>query len=284
MMIGTFLNLLLDPLFLFVFKMGVQGAAIATVLGNAGALAYYIWFYLGGKSLVTFRPRLVRFDREIFSRIFGIGIPASVSQMMVSVAITVSNNLASSYGVVTVASMGIANKVMALGTFIFMGFAAGCQPLVGYNFGSGDLVRVRALIRRAMLITSLIGLVLTIVFKLFAPGLVALFAPGLPDMVERGAMILRALSWSLCALGPLMLSSTSIQAFGQVKASLFLSFARQGIFFIPLALLLNNRFQLEGLIHAQPLSDVMTVLVSAILLSSSLKRIFKVRDIPLTEF
>jgi len=172
---------------------------------------------------------------------FGIGIPAALSQFLVSGAMIVCNNLAKPYGENAVAGMGVAAKLMYVGTFIFIGFAAGCQPLVGYNFGAKNFPRVKAVVKNGMLITASIGIALSILFGVFASGLISIFTP-LPEVIAEGATVLSIYMWSFWVLGPQMLATTTIQAFGKAKASLLLSIARQGLFYIPLLFLLNSRF------------------------------------------
>ena len=143
MMIGTVINVVLDPLFIFAFGMGIGGAAVATVLGNLGAAAYYGWYYLSGKALLKIRRKDVSRDKRIWKEIFTIGVPACMSQFLVSVAMIILNNQAKMYGDSVLAGMGISSKLMFIGTFVFMGFAAGCQPLIGYNCGDNQFARVR---------------------------------------------------------------------------------------------------------------------------------------------
>ena len=270
MFIGTILNVILDPIFIFVFDLGIQGAAIASVLGNMGALGYYMWYYHSGKSLVKFRPRDVSTDRTIWGQTFAIGIPAALSQFLMSGALIICNNLAKAYGENAIAGMGVAAKLMYFGTFIFMGFAAGCQPLVGYNYGARNFSRVKEVIRAGMLITASIGIALTILSGAFASGLVGIFTP-LPDVLLQGTIVLGIYKWSFLVLGPQMLASTAIQAFGKARASLTLSIARQGLFYIPLLFLLNGKFAFRGLLWAQPVADTLTLMLGLILLALALK-------------
>lgn len=270
MAIGTLTNILLDPIFIFVFRLGITGAAAATVLGNATGLVFYIFYYASGKSAVKISYKSIGGDKKIWGQIWGIGAPASVNQLLMSVALMILNNLASSYGDVVVAGMGVANKIMTIGTFVFMGFAGGCQPLVGYNYGAKNYSRVNEIIKKAMLMTFGIGIALFTLFSVFAGGLIGIFANAMPEVVAQGSYILRALAWSLIVLGPQMLATTTVQAFGKAKASLFLAVTRQGLLFIPLLFLFNRLFAFGGLIYAQPVSDVLTVLISLIVLRSIL--------------
>ena len=271
MMIGTVTNVILDPIFIFGLDMGIGGAAIATVLGNVAALGYYMYYYLSGKSLVKFKLKLISGQKKIWGQTFGIGIPAALSQFLMSGALIVCNNLAKPYGENAVAGMGVAAKLMYIGTFIFMGFAAGCQPLTGYNYGAKNLSRVKSIIKTGMLMTTGIGIVLTMLFGMFASGLISIFT-SLPEIIAEGATVLTIYMWSFLVLGPQMLASTTIQAFGKAKASLLLSIARQGLLYIPLLFLLSSRFLFKGLLWAQPISDAITLSLALVLLLSILKK------------
>jgi putative efflux protein, MATE family len=271
MLIGTIANVILDPIFIFNFRMGVKGAAIATVLGNLLGLLYYIVFYMRGKSLVKFRLNNILPTYDILKQTFSIGAPASISQFLMGVALMLCNVLASEYGVNTVAGMGIALKIMTVGTFIFMGFAAGCQPLIGYNFGAGNYERVQEVIKKGMLITSLIGITLLILFGIFSRELISLFT-SLPDVIQMGCFVLRGVMWSLPVYGAQMVGAVTVQAMGKGKASLLLSVARQGAFYIPALFLLNAIFGLNGLIFSQPVADLLALALSIVVLYNILKK------------
>ena len=119
--------------------------------------------------------------------------------------------------------------------------------------------------------TTGIGIVLTAIFGIFASGLISIFTP-LPEVIAEGATVLTIYMWSFLVLGPQMLASTTIQAFGKAKASLLLSIARQGLFYIPLLFLLGSRFLFKGLLWAQPISDAITLALALVLLVSILKK------------
>lgn len=226
---------------------------------------------LSGKSLVKFKPRDICGEKKIWGETFAIGIPAALSQFLMSVALIICNNLAKPYGENAIAGMGVAAKLMYIGTFIFMGFSAGCQPLVGYNYGAKNIHRVKSIIKTGMLMTEGIGVVLTVLFGIFATGLIGIFTP-LPEVIAAGATVLGIYKWSFLVLGPQMLASTAIQAFGKAKASLLLSVARQGLFYVPLLFLLSGSFAFEGLLWAQPVSDAITLALGVVLLAFALAR------------
>ncbi len=271
MMIGTVVNIVLDPIFIFGFNMGILGAGIATVLGNAAAMGYYIWFYLSGKSMLQFKPKFISTDKTIWKEIFFIGIPACMSQLLSSVAMIVLNNQAKKYGDSVLAGMGISSKLMFIGTFIFMGFAAGCQPLVGFNYGAKNYKRVREIFKTGMVMTFGIGFVLTVIFWFSTNGLVSFFTP-LPEIISQGTIVLRISIFSFLILGPQMLASTGIQAFGQAKEALILSLARQGVVYIPLLFAMQSLLGFNGLIWAQPIADAITLGIGLLFLAVILKK------------
>jgi putative MATE family efflux protein len=271
MLIGTIGNVILDPIFIFGFKMGIKGAAIATVIGNAVGLLYFIIFYLRGKSIVKFKLSNIYPQKDILKEIFAIGMPSSVSQLLMGVAAMVCNNLAVTYGDNTVAGMGVATKIVMIGTYIFMGFAAGSQPLTGYSFGAKNYERVKEIIKEGMLITSTTGIVLMIVFGIFANEIISFFTP-VSEVITQGSFILQGLKWSLPVIGAQMLGAVTVQAMGKGRASLLLSIARQGVFYIPILLLLNAFFGLKGLIFAQPIADLLALILAIIILRTIIKK------------
>ncbi|MDA3730655.1 MATE family efflux transporter [Niameybacter massiliensis] len=264
MMIGTVANIILDPILIFVFDLGIVGAALATVLGNFLGLTYYIWSFAKGKTLLRIHPKQFGFDKEIYGEIFKIGVPASLNQMLMSFATIIANNIAIGYGELTVAGMGVAMKIMTIGTFVFMGFAAGCQPLVGFNYGAKNHSRVKEIIQKGIIITSIIGVCLATLFGIFASGLISVFTPD-QEVVEIGTTILRALIFSLPFIGGQMVTTTSVQAMGKGIAALILSIARQGILYVPLLIILNKLAGFEGFIYAQPITDAIMLVFAFII-------------------
>ncbi|MGL4344772.1 MAG: MATE family efflux transporter [Cellulosilyticaceae bacterium] len=264
MMIGTVVNIILDPIFIFGLDLGIVGAALATVVGNFLGLVYYIVSFAKGKTLLRIKPKLFGFDKVIYSEIFKIGVPASLNQMLMSFATIIANNIAISYGELVVAGMGVAMKVMTIGTFVFMGFAAGCQPLVGFSYGAKNHARVKEIIQKGIMITSIIGVGLAVLFSVFASGIIGIFTPD-EDTVAIGTMILRALVFSLPFVGGQMVTTTSVQAMGKAVAALILSVARQGILYAPLLIVLNKLAGFNGFIYAQPITDVIMIVFAMLI-------------------
>lgn len=269
--LGTVLNIVLDPILIFGFKLEITGAAIATIIGQTSTLLYFIYAFLKGKTTLKISLKKFKYDNVIFKEIFTIGVPASLNQMLMGVATVVANNIAISYGTLAVAGMGIAMKIMTIGTFVFMGFSAGCQPLVGYNYGCGNVLRVKEIIRKGIIITSIIGITLALVFGIFANSLIGMFTNDI-EVINKGAMILRALIISLPFVGGQMITTTGAQSMGKVVVAFILSISRQGILYIPLLVMLNKVLGFNGFIYAQPITDMIMLVFSSILLFNVLPK------------
>ncbi|MBN8048767.1 MATE family efflux transporter [Paraclostridium bifermentans] len=263
--LGTVVNIVLDPVFIFGLKMEITGAAIATIIGQTSTLLYFMYAFLKGKTTLKINLKKFKYDKNIFKEIFTIGVPASLNQMLMGVATVIVNNIAVGYGTLTVAGMGVAMKIMTIGTFVFMGFSAGCQPLVGYNYGCNNISRVKEIIKKGIIITSIIGLSLALIFGVFANSLIGLFTSE-PEVINKGAIILRALIISLPFVGGQMISTTSAQSMGKVVVAFILSISRQGLLYMPLLIILNKVFGFSGFIYAQPITDMIMLTFSAILL------------------
>lgn len=263
--LGTVVNIVLDPVFIFGLKMEITGAAIATIIGQTSTLLYFMYAFLKGKTTLKINLKKFKYDKNIFKEIFTIGVPASLNQMLMGVATVIVNNIAVGYGTLTVAGMGVAMKIMTIGTFVFMGFSAGCQPLVGYNYGCNNIPRVKEIIKKGIIITSIIGLSLALMFGVFANSLIGLFTSE-PEVINKGAIILRALIISLPFVGGQMISTTSAQSMGKVVVAFILSISRQGLLYMPLLIILNKVFGFSGFIYAQPITDMIMLTFSAILL------------------
>jgi putative MATE family efflux protein len=263
--IGTGMNILLDPLFIFVFGMGVTGAAVATVLGNGCGMLYYLSFYLRKKSLVPLSLSHVKLEWSCYREILLIGIPASLSQVMLSVGNTISFRLASAYSDHHVASLGVASRVFTIPIFIFIGISIGIQALIGYTYGAKNYKRMKETIRTSVLISLMISAILTLLFALFPKQLIMIFIKD-TDIVNIGTMILEAYVFAIPIAAVGMIMMTSLQAMGKALPALIVSLSRQGIMYIPAILILNKLFAFDGLVFAMPLADLLTTMLSSSLL------------------
>jgi len=261
MLIGTVTNIALDPLFIFTFKMGAAGAALATVVANGIGLVYYLSIYLKKKSMVHIGFKYFSFDKKIYSEILKIGIPASLNQLLLSMANVFTNNFAAMYGEITVAAMGIAGRIITIPIYLILGVAIGCQPLIGYSYGAHLYSRLKEILKKAMIISSIMSLAFMALFMIFPEKFITIFIKD-AAVVQTGGTILRAMSLSLLVLGVQIVIMNAIQAMGKAIPSLVISISRQGIMFIPLLFILNKLFTFNGFIYAQPIADLLTVILA----------------------
>jgi len=259
--IGTGTNIILDPLFIFVFKMGVTGAAIATVIGQGFGAAFYLYYYLSGRSLASPSLKYLRFRLETYQQIFYIGIPASLSQIMMSIGNTISYKLASAFGDHSVAALGVAARVFSIPIFVFIGISVGVQALIGYNYGARNYPRMKKAIRTSITISLWLGAFFTLMFALFPAQLITAFIKDVKIM-ELGTVILEAYVFAIPMAAIGMILMASLQAMGKALPALIVALSRQGIAYIPLIYLLTRLYGFEGLVFALPLADYLTTGIS----------------------
>ena len=175
MIVGTAANIILDPIFIFALGMEIRGAAIATILGYGAGMLISLWFYISGKTLLSPSLKYIRPTAEILKEIFWVGVPATLETLLTSTAYIVNNNLAVGYGELTVAAMGIAQKILSLGNYVYQGFAAGTQPIMGYNYGAKNYQRMRDVLKAGIMVCSGTELCIMAVYGVFAPQLIGIF-------------------------------------------------------------------------------------------------------------
>lgn len=263
---GGILNIILDPLFMFVlFPKGqeVTGAAVATMLSNVAALVYYIhvFYRIRSSSVLSVSVRRLPVSGRYAGELLSVGFPAALSTILVCVSIMVTNTLASLHGDIPVAAIGIVKKVEMLPHNVGTGLCQGMIPLIAYNYSSGNYRRMIRTINTARTYGLMFTFLCMIVFEVFAGGISYLFIKD-AETVALTTDFLRI----MCLATPLTICNFHIcytlQAMGKGNASLVLSACRQGIFNIPLLLLMNHWFGLYGIVWSQLIADTLTVILS----------------------
>ncbi len=265
MVVGTVANIVLDPIFIFGFHMEIKGAAVATILGNALGMCVSLFIYISGKSILKPSLKMLRPTTEILREIFWVGVPATLETLLTSVAYIINNNLAVSYGELTVAAVGVSQKIMTIGTYIYQGLASGTQPIMGYNYGGKNYKRMLNVLKSGILVLSSIELCVMAVFGIFAPHLIDIFTDS-PEVIATGAKVLRANMCILPFVGAVSMSRISFQAMGKAQYAFVITLIRQLILYVPLLLIFNHIFGFFGMIWAQPITEVIMMAVSVSLL------------------
>lgn len=268
MMAGTVANIILDPIFILdsflgipCLGLGVAGAAIATVIGNLVSILFYFIHVCKPSSVLTLSPKYFAIRNGILKGVLLIGLPASITNILMSLSNILMNTFLVTYGDVAVAGMGIAMKANMLVVFVQLGLGAGVQPLVGYNFGARNFRRMKDTMKFAVLCNIIAGVVLTFAYFIFTRQIVSVFI-GDEDVIEMGVKMLRALMYSSPFLGILFVLNFSFQAMGKAKESLALAISRQGFVFVPCTIIMNKLIGLEGLILSQPIADIGSILIA----------------------
>lgn len=271
MIAGTIVNIILDPLFIFTFGLAVRGAAIATILGNAVGMGISILFYITGKTLLKPSVKYIIPKADIIKEIFWVGVPASLETLLTSAAYIVNNNLAVSYGELTVAAIGIAQKILSLGNYIYQGYAAGTQPIMGFNYGAGNYKRMKEVLRAGVILVSITELAVMAVYGILAPVFIDIFTDS-EIVIETGAKVLRTLMLILPFVGATSMSRMSFQAMGKPVYAFVITLVRQLFLYVPLLLVLNYFLGFNGMIWAQPITEIIMMACSVSLLLNTIKK------------
>lgn len=264
MVSGSLLNIILDPIFIFLLKMDVAGAAVATVIGNVAGFLYCLSFYLRKKGIVSISWKHYRFDKEVYAEIFKIGIPASIGMILTSTGFAVGNVFAASFGDVVVAANGVAKRVSNITVMLSMGMGQGCQPLMGFSYGARDYSRLVETIKKSTFMGTIICTILALLFFIFSNFWIRVFIND-PTVIHLGTKIIKSFALGMPFLGVQMLLMSMFQALGKPVQSLVVSLGRQGLFYIPALIIFSSLWGFNGFIRAMPIADVATTLLSLIL-------------------
>ena len=255
---GGLLNMVLDPIFIFTFKMGIAGAAIATALSQCVSFALLLSCFLTRRTTTSLHLRDLARTPQTYLRIVQNGLPSFCRQGLASVATIATNVSAAVYGDAAVAALSIVGKIFMVAFSVLIGIGQGYQPVLGYNYGAGNFDRVRAAFR----FTLEAGTVLMVLGALGgwwgAPALMTWFIADDPQVVAIGTGNLRAVGLAMPLVPLMVVCNMTFQSIGKSWTALFLSAARQGIFFLPLILLMPRFFGLPGLQVTQALADLCT--------------------------
>ncbi len=259
---GGLLNLLLDPLFIFKFNMGVSGAALATILSQFVSFSILLFFYLTGKSIVKLSLKKVSRFYKDYWLLIKTGLPTVFRQGLGSVATTLLNLRVKAYSDAAIAAVGIANKVYMLMRSFVLGIGHGFQPVAGYNYGAKKYDRVKKSFFVATALGTAVSSVAGVALLIFSREIINLFGPETEAVAEIGSQMLIFVGCAIPFLGYSTYVNQLYQCLGFVKGATFLASCRQGIFFVPLIIISPIFMGLNGILATQPLSDALTFIVS----------------------
>ncbi|UMZ74460.1 MATE family efflux transporter [Natranaerofaba carboxydovora] len=264
MIVSAVVNIILDPIFIFLFGLGVQGAAVATVLAKVAGIIIIFWRFLGPNSVLKLRLKNIKPTVKTVLEIYRIGVPAMVLPFSINISHMVANSILAGYGHVPVAVMGLFFRLQMLAIMPAIGFKQGLLPLIGYNYGAGYNDRIREVLVKGVGISTLFITVFGAAYFISPGFFLGLFTTD-PELLELGTGALRIMVIMFPLLGLHNMASVYFQAVGKGLPSLFLSLLREAMLFIPIVLLLSNIYGLEGVWFSRPLSDFLAFIVTGIL-------------------
>ncbi len=265
LMAGAVLNVILDPVFIYALNLGVVGAAIATAISQVISTLVYLCYILRKKSVFNFSIKECCFAKEIISEILKIGIPTLIFQLLTSLSIGMINSAAKEYGGSALAAMGPVTKIMSMGTLIVFGFLKGFQPIAGFSYGAKKFDRLREAIRTAVLWSTIFCVIFGFVAAVFSTQIVSLFTKEDAEMVRIGSIALRGNGLSFVLFGFYTVYSFLFLVMGKAAEGCVLGACRQGICFVPVILILPLVLGLSGVLYAQPIADVISAIVTALM-------------------
>ena len=261
MIVGSISNMILDPIFIFGFNLGVRGAAIATLIARVITSLMYIIYFVGDKNLIEIKLSNFKPTIAIYKEILKIGISMLILQILQTISISKISYAASFYGEEAIAAMGIVLRIVTLGTNVVFGYMKGLQPLAGFNYGAKDYERVREAIKASIKWTNVFCVVLTVIVYIFAPSILSIFGTD-ENVLNIAVPALRAAIIMFITFGFQFTYSTLYLSTGKALGGVFLNSLRQGIVFIPIILLLPKLMGLNGVIYAQTISDLITTIIT----------------------
>ena len=268
---GNLLNVVLDPILILGLGWNVAGAALATAVSNLVSAVYYIGYFKYGKSMLSISPKDASLKEGILKGVLAIGIPAALGDVLMSVSGIVLNGQMTKYGDMALAGIGVAMKVTMITGVICIGFGQGIQPLLGYCVGAKNRKRYRESLRFSVLFGLGLSTVMTVLCYVFDSQIVGAFLTE-TEALQYGVAFSRILLTTSFLFGLFYVLSNALQAMGAATAAFIINLSRQGLIYIPAIFILQRVIGMDGLLWAQPVADVLSVVLVLVLYRSAAKK------------
>lgn len=259
---GGILNIILDPIFIFTLKMETAGAALATLISQCISFVILLVMFLFRKSNINISLKNISFKPKTYAEIIVTGMPSLSRQGLASVATVLLNTAANPYGDAAIAAMSIATKVAMLVLCVCIGIGQGFMPVAGYNYGAKMFDRVKKAFRFTLITDTIIMTALAAIIFFLSPTIMKIFRAEDATVIEIGTAAMRAQCIAMPLMSTTIVVNSLLQSVGKSISATILSCCRQGLFFIPLILILPRFLGLTGIEYAQAISDALTFLVS----------------------
>lgn len=274
MLLSAGANLILDPIFIFVFDMGVKGAAYATVLSMIGLDIWVVAHFLSPRAVNKLRMKALGLKKEIIGRIVAVGMAPFSMQMAASLVIGIyTNQLITHGGDLAVGALGI---IFSVANFLVMAMVAinmASQPIIGFNFGAKNYDRVKKTVRLGIVSASVVAVISTGILEIFPSPLVRLFNADDPELYQLAVNGMRIFSLALPVVGFQIVAANFFQSIGKAKVATFLSLLRQILLLAPLLIILPRFYGLNGVWMATPISDFGSALITGLFLFWEMRKL-----------
>ena len=275
LLLGAIINIGLDPLFIYTFNMGVAGAAIATAISQFVSTLVYLSYVFKDKSAFTFSIKAFEPTKQIFIEILKIGVPTLTFQLLTSLSIALINRAANGYGDSVIAGMGTVTRITSMGTLVVFGFLKGFQPIAGFSYGAKNFKRLHEAIKTSILWSTIFCVIVGGLVFLFSTQIITQFANGNEAMILVGKRSLMANGLSFFLFGFYTVYSSLFLALGKGTAGFVLGACRQGICFVPVIFLLPIIWGMNGILYAQPIADILSVIIAVFMALNLHKQLSK---------
>lgn len=285
-MVGALINIILDPIFIYTFHLGMMGAAIATVIGQI-VTAILAIYYLFNMKIIRPHTNDYKLSKNLCIKISTLGMTSFLSQISLVAAMAAINNMIRKYGAldsifsqaqyaqIPMAVVGIVMKFFQIVISIVVGMAAGCIPIVGFNIGAKEYKRVKELFTKLLISEAIVGLISLILVEFFPHQLIQLFGAN-NESIYYTEFAIKSFRIYLCMIVLACINKACfifLQAMGKAKESTILSMIREVVFGVGFALLLPLFFDLDGVLYSMPVSDVLTFIVALLLILTTYKEL-----------
>lgn len=283
MSVGCITNIILDAVFIFVFNMGIQGAAIATVIAQAISTILGLMYYLRGKSNVKFKKENLKLYKSSVTGILIIGVSPFAMQLATSIVQLIYNFSLKTYGGdLAIGAMATVNSISMMFVMPAFGFVQAMQPIVGYNYGAKRYDRAKKTLKISLIAATIVFIAGYLLTQFTPEMLVGVFNKD-PELMELTINGLRKYTLAMPVIGISIVGTYYIQSTGKAKMSMLLSLLRQVIILIPLIAILPRFFGVNGAWFAQPIADVIASVVTGVVLFNEVRRYSKIKEDELIE-
>ena len=271
--VGALINIILDPIFIFGFNLGIKGAAYATIIGQIASLIISIIYFTRTKTFKLTKESF-KINLGIFKNVIKLGVSTFITQMSIVAISLICNIMLAKYGALSkygadipIAVIGIAMKVFSIVINIIVGLIVGAQPILGYNYGAKNIDRVKETFKKVVIIALTIGVIFTIIFELWQNLIIRIFGTNQKLYMEFAVLTFRVFLMLVTLTCLIKLCSIFFQAVGDPLKATIVSLTRDIVCFIPLVIILPQFMGIKGVLIAAPIADIMGIIVTIILVA-----------------